>query len=1019
MMKIKKALLLALFVLFGASFAFGQRTVTGTVTDHVTGETLPFVAVQLKGTGTGTATSPNGVFTITVPSPESVLVFSFIGYETLELPANADGAMTVRLKPSSTVLQGVVITGMFDRPKESNTGVAVEIRGAELQASRGQNLLRTIGNIDPSINILSDNLLGSDPNAIPDITIRGRSSLPMNVQELNEEQRYSINTPLIIMDGFEIRLQRLMDFNDDEIESITILKDASATAVYGSRGANGVIVVTTKQPQPGQLRINLRLNTELELPDLSSYDLLNADEKLQLEWDNGFYSHQTPQSDLALKERYNRRLRDVLAGVNTHWMSKPLRAGITQRYNLRLDGGTQEFRWGVALGYSRVEGVMKGSGRDNFSGSSTLQYNYKSLVFRNQTEIGTNKGMSSNYGSFSQYSRMNPYYRPYNDNGRLIENFESIGGSDIANPLYNATLASFNENGYKQISNNFSIEWTIAEGLTLRGRLGLSLDNNTSDDFVSPLHSTFLSDPYYLYGDGMLERGIYDYKTGENSSYDANLTLGYTKKFNEKHQLYTGFNYSMLQRKSFMYGFRVVGFNDENLPSIGTAMRYPQSGKPAETDQFTRSVGFTGNVNYTYDNRYFADLALRADGSSQFGANNRFAPFYSLGAGWNLHREDFLKNHAVINSLRLKASYGQTGSQAFDAFLAMRTFEYSLTERYANWGIAYLRGFGNDELKWQVTTQYNIGSEISLFNNRLNAAIDIYEKRTSNLLSTIEVVHATGFSNYIANVGEVKNAGFEASLGGAIIRRTDFSWSMNGKIAHNRDEIVKLSKEVQRQTEEYLLEGKDVSNLFYVGRSQNSLYCVRSLGIDPSTGQEVFLDKNGNVVHVWAPSDKVYAGVAEPLFRGNISTRLVYKNFTFNLSFGYHWGGVAYNQTLINRVEMRRSEVAGQNLDRRVLTERWNKPGDIVSYKKIPTASEPDITTRATTRFVMKDQVFHLQAASIEYHFVGDWVRKAGFQNARLAMNTSDLFYISSIKRERGLEYPFARRIGATITLMF
>jgi outer membrane receptor protein involved in Fe transport len=527
----------------------------------------------------------------------------------------------------------------------------------------------------------------------------------------------------------------------------------------------------------------------------------------------------------------------------------------------------------------------------------------------------------------------------------------------------------------------------------------------------------------------MLERGSYDYSTGESNSYDASVTLGYSKIFNQKHQIYAGFDYSMLQRQSYSYSFRVVGFNDENLPSIGVGMRYPEGGKPSESDAISRAVGITGNVNYTYDNRYFADVSFRLDGSSQFGKNNRFAPFYSVGAGWNLHREDFLKNHAYISNFRLKASYGQTGSQAFDAYMAMRTFEYSLSERYANWGVAHLKGFGNEDLKWQITTQYNLGAEIGLFNNRVSAGLDIYEKRTSNLLSTLEIPHATGFANYTANIGEVSNTGFEASLGGTIIRRKDFSWSVNGKIAYNRDKIIRLSQDVMDQMDAYIQAMEDslanngrvpdMAQLFYIGHSQNSIYVVRSLGIDPSTGQEVFLDRRGNVVHEWSPSDQLYAGIAEPLFRGNISTRVSYKNFTFNLSFGYHWGGMAYNQTLIDRVELRRSHVAGQNLDRRVLTERWNQPGDIVSYKKIPSATESDIATRGTSRFVMKDQVFQLQSAGIEYRLAGNWVKKAGLQSARISANMSDLFYISSIKRERGLTYPFARRIGASITLMF
>ena len=464
-----------------------------------------------------------------------------------------------------------------------------------------------------------------------------------------------------------------------------------------------------------------------------------------------------------------------------------------------------------------------------------------------------------------------------------------------------------------------------------------------------------------------------------------------------------------------------MGFNNDELNTIGSAMRYPIGEKASETESFTRSLGITSNINYMYDHRYYADVSFRVDGSSQFGANNRFAPFYSVGVGWNLHREAFLKDSKVINNLRLKASYGETGSQQFSAYQAMQLFEYYLSDRYGNWGAAKLRSFGNKDLKWQITTQANVGAEIGLFVNRLTAQFDYYVKKTTNLLSNIEIPRATGFGNYIANVGEVQNLGFEAALGGAILQdqARRILWTVNAKIAYNKDRITKLSEDIKRQTEEYLQQDVDVSTLFYEGYSQNALYVVRSLGVDPSTGQEVFLDKNGNVVYEWAPSDKVYAGVQEPAYRGNISTMFRYKNLSFNLSLAYHWGGVVYNSTLLDRVELLRAYIPEQNVDRRVLTDRWSRPGDIATFKKIPTADETDIQTRATTRFVMDDKVFQLQTASVEYRLETDWLKKARIQTARISLNASDLFYISTVKRERGLDYPFARRVGASITLMF
>lgn len=1000
-----------------------QITIKGVVRD-ADKHPIPGVSVLIKGTTIGTATGGDGGYTLKVAATENlVLIFFSIGKKSMEIPYTGQTELNATLEDDVEEIGDVVVTGIFNRPRESYTGAVTTVTSKELQSYRGQNLIQTLRNIDPAINMLENNLEGSNPNALPEITIRGSSSLPLNVQELNEGQKYNLNTPLIIMDGFEISLTKLLDYNDDEIQSINILKDASATAIYGSRGANGVIVIISKQPTPGQLRINAKFSMELEMPDLSSYDLLDAAEKLQLEKEHGFYDYINlgPSTNIKLKEVYYQRYRDVIEGTDTYWLSKPLRTGVTHRYNIRLDGGSQEFRWGVTTAYNRVNGVMKNSYRENFNGQIMLQYQHRNVVFRNQSEVGINKGVESDYGTFAEYATMNPYYKLYDDKGMLVKNFtNSSGTANVPNPLYNATLNSINESGYTQIINNFSIEWNMAQGLTLRGKFGISKQTSTQDRFIPPGHSSYLSSSQYATGDAVLERGRYTYSTGETNSFDASVTLGYTKTFNEKHQVYAGLDWSLLQRKTYTYTFEGIGYNNDKLNSIGNAMFYG-NGKPQESEEYTRSVGFTGNVNYTYDFRYFADASFRMDGSSQFGTDKRFAPFWSIGLGWNLHNEAFLREDETINTLRLKLSYGETGSQQFSAYQAMRTFKYYLDDRYGNWGGAYLMGLGNEDLKWQVTDQFNVGTEIAILNSRLTAAFDYYIKKTTNLISALEITRATGFDSYMTNIGGVKNTGFEGSLGGYLIRDTerDIAWTLNGKIAYNKNEITKLSEEIKRQTEEYLQQDVDVSTLFYEGRSQNALYAVRSLGIDPSTGQEVFLDKNDQVVYEWKPSDKVYLGENTPLYRGNISTMFRYKNLTLNLSFAYHWGGVTYNSTLVSKVEMLRSAIPRQNVDRRVLTDRWGKPGDIAQYKKIPAAGKTDLQTRASSRFVMKDRVFQLQTASVEYRFEDDWLKKAGVSHARVGLNMSDLFYISSVKRERGINYPFSRRVGASLSLMF
>ena len=458
----------------------GDKKITGTVLSKEDGLPVIGASVRIAGTEQGAATDLNGQFTLDV-KPGTALQVSYIGMKTQTLQAMP--GMEIILESDAKTLNDVVVTGIFRKAKESYTGAATKIGGEKLKMYKGQNLLQTLRNADASLNIPMNNIMGSDPNSLPQMNIRGTSSLPLSIKELNETTKQNVNTPLIIMDGFEISLTKLMDYNDEEIESITILKDASATAIYGSRGANGVIVVETKQPEPGKLKMTAIAGLSLEIPDLTSYDLLNARDKLELERLVGLYeSEGKPSQTLEYQKDYQKRLKDVLSGVDTDWLNKPLRTGIGQSYNLRLEGGREEFRWGTSLSWRDTQGAMKGSSRRVFNGDITLMYTYKDLIFRNYTNIGNTLSDNSPYGSFSTYVEMQPYYRPYDDDGRLIRYFPGLHktSNTIQNPLYDATLNTFNKSRTLGIINNFSIEWKILPELILRGQLGLSTTRSTS-----------------------------------------------------------------------------------------------------------------------------------------------------------------------------------------------------------------------------------------------------------------------------------------------------------------------------------------------------------------------------------------------------------------------------------------------------------------------------------------------------------------------------------------------------------
>ena len=995
----------------------GGRKISGVVISKEDGLPVIGASVRVEGSDKGAATDIDGRFTLNDVPDGSNLLISYIGMKTQTLEALPN--MEVLLESDSKTLGDVVVTGIFKKSRESYTGAVSTIDKEQLNMYRGQNLIQTLRSIDASINIPVNNLVGSNPNALPQMNIRGSSSLPMSVEEFNESTKQSVNTPLIIMDGFEISLEKLMDYNDEEIESITILKDASATAIYGSRGANGVIVVTTKEPEPGKLKIQAQVGLNVELPDLSSYDLLNAADKLRLEKMVGLYEIEDhPSRQFQYDQYYDERLRRVLSGVDVDWLSKPLRNGIGQRYNLRLEGGSEQFRWATALKYNETAGAMKGSSRRVFTGDITLMYRVKNLIFRNYTSISTTKGVESKYGSFQNYVNQQPYNEPYDENGQLVRYFDNLTHSaQVQNPLYDASLNTFDESRDLGIINNFSIEWNILDGLTLRGQLGISADHTTSDYFLPAEHSYFNTVSYNTMM-GSLRKGLYDYSTGDSYSFDGNVTLSYSKLFADRHQVYVGLDYSMAEDHSKLYTFSAEGYTNDDLSSLANARQYAENSAPGGSRSTSRRLGFTGNVNYTYDNRYYIDGSYRVDGSSQFGSNKRYAPFWSVGVGWNIHNEKALFGNKTLNNLRIKASYGVTGSLDFSASNVMTTYKYYTDSRYLNWSGAQLLGLGNPDLTWQSTKQWNVGLEFGLFQNRIKGEFNVYNKITNNLLSSMDLPRSMGFPSYVANVGEVKNVGYEASLTAYLIRdeKRDLNWMISAQLVYDKNKITRLSEAIKAQNELYLKENVEVSKLFYEGRPQNSLYAVRSLGIDPSYGYEMFLDKDGNITRTWNPSDKVYMGSADPLYRGNASTMLMWKDFTFNISFGYHWGGKMYNSTLRDRVEVSTGVIASRNVDARVLSDRWKQPGDAVFFKNFDNTG----STYATSRYIMDDNVFEIQTISLQYRWHSEYLRKvANLQTILFGLNMSNVAYFSSTKYERGTDYPFARNLVGTITFMF
>ena len=988
-------------------------TINGVVKDSH-GNGLPGVTVVLKGTTTGVATANDGDFSITIPKRDSVvLVFSFVGMTTKEVVWKGEKTLNVVLLDEVSEMEEVVITGIFTRKAESFTGAATTFKQADLKRMGNQNILQSLKNMDPSFMVMENVDFGSDPNRTPDIQVRGASSLP----NVKGEYESNPNQPLFILDGFEATVEKVFDLDMNRVASVTLLKDAAAKAIYGSRAANGVVVIETIQPEKGKLKVSYSGDLNITTPDLSSYDLCNAKEKLQVEWESGRYKAYYPIDEQFSLEQYNAIEREIARGVNTYWLAKPLRTGVGHKHSLYLEGGDDYLRYGVDLSYNKVAGVMKESSRENVAGAITLSYRYNKMIFRNVLSVAFNRADDSPYGSFSEYTKLNPYWSPKDENGnlkRVLGTFQRSywqTASVYYNPLYNATLGTKNFSKYTEITNNFYMEWQMHKDLKFIGRFGYTQKQDSREDFYPGNHTKFAD----WTGDNYFKRGSYYIKDGTSKTLKLDATLNYSKQW-DKHLLFANLNWNLQQDSYDYHGMEAWGFLNDKVDHVAFAKQYAENGSPSGDETTTREIGLVGAINYSYDNRYLADLSYRLSGSSVYGSDNRWGGFWSAGIGWNMHYESFMSGQEWLKQLKLRASVGYTGSQNFNPYQAMATYKYFTNAEYDNIVGAYLMGMANDKLKWQRTQDINIGVDAQFFGS-LTFRFDYYVSNTDNLLVDFDLSGSTGFNTFKENLGEVQNKGFDATLNWRVYNNTekDAYFTIFGSVSHNKNKIVKISDALthsnEAQNDDDVNPSKPFTR-FEEGQPTSAIWAVRSLGIDPETGDELFLNRKGEKTYEWNINDQVVCGESNPKFQGNFGFNTEYMGFSLNCSFSYKVGGDYYNQTLVDRVE---NVDIQYNLDRRVFSGTWKNPGDVTFFKRI---TETPTTTRPTDRFVERQNELSLASLNLGYDFKHLNISKFA-ERLKLAFYMTDVFRVSSVKTERGLEYPFARTFSFSLQATF
>ena len=966
-------------------------TVRGVVKD-AKGNVLPGVTIVLKGTQRGGVTDADGKFSLEIPRMDNlVLLFSFVGMETAEVKVTDDKPLTVVMKDDVQHIDEVVVTGYFNKAKSSYTGSAISVKGDDLKKISPTNLFKALQAYEPSFQIVENKEAGADPNHVPDILIRGKSSF-----------EGKSNHPLFIMDGYEVSLQTVFDTDMERISQVTILKDAAATAIYGSRAANGVVVIETKMPAQGKLSVSYSFNGTVEYPDLTDYDLLNAGEKLEFERLAGVYRDEDLEKQMRLDKLYEERRREVLRGVNTYWLSKPLQTAFKHTHSLYLGGGNERSRYGVNISYGANPGIMKESKRDRLGLSFTWTYSISNKIrIGNMLSVNQTKSAESPYGSFSNYARINPYERATDEKGRYVYQFSN---GEI-NPLFNASLNSFNKSESTSYTDNFDVEWYVFDGLRVTGRFSYTFGNSGTESFISPRDSRFESKPDD-------EKGIYRVGNQKSSAVDANFVMNFYKQW-ERHMFTIVGGMNVQSNKSDSKNFSGQGFMSDHLSNMDFAAQYEKNTRPSGKVEQDRLIGFFANASYAYDNRYMFDISYRTDGSSKFGKDNRFAPFWAAGMAWNIHNEHFLGRPSWLTNAKIRSSVGYTGNVSFDPYQAQTTYIYNKDNMYMHGIGAMIEVMGNDGLKWQRKFTFNIGADLDFLDGRLSLTGEYFRERTKDLLLDLSIPPSLGFGVYKENLGEMKNRGWELSIRSQVVRNAakNIYWALAFGTSDSENKITRISNALGKKNEEMNEEEtKKPVPLYEEGESLDALKAVPSLGIDPETGKEVFIKKNGAYTTVWDHNDKVVCGSTDPKFRGNVNSFLTVKGISLNVSMNFEWGAQTYNSTLAERVE---GVNPNYNADRRVLTERWKKPGDKTFFKNI--ALQENVSN-LTTRFVQDYNILNIGSISLGYDLRTEWCRKISVNSLRFTFNMGDVYRFSTVKEERGLSYPFARTVTFSLS---
>ena len=930
--------------------------IKGTIVDSKTGEPVIGASVKVKGTKLAAVTDLNGEFELNTHA-NATLQISYVGFKETEVKAS--NGMKISLEEDTESLEEVVVVGYGTQKKESLTGAMANIKGEKLKDITSATVENMLNGKVSGVYVAPGS---GRPGSTGAIIIRGQTSIN------------GATAPLWVVDGVIVG-NSAGDLNPDDIETMTVLKDAASTAIYGSEGANGVVVVTTKQAKHEKMSISLSAKAGLSTLNRGNLEMMDG-----AEFYDYYKSFQNVES--VNFPRWNEDLRNS----NFDWFKLAKKTGSTQDYNLTLNGGSQNIQSMFTLGYFKEEGAVKGYDMNRYSTRIKVVYKpYEWLTIKPNISGSRTNDKDKQYSVGAMYSMM-PWDSPYDEEGNLVPNYYSGWvNSKATNYLNDLAAGNYSTSTTYDLSGGLDFDIKITPWLTFSSVNNYSYYNSQTHGYYDPKSSS---------GEGV---------NGRTTEYNYVSTRRYTnqllrfKKSWGKHNVnallaYEFNDYEMKYTDVYATGF-ISGFEDfmtAAKPEMATGYRTAW----AKQSYFTQ-------WRYDYDSRYYGELSLRRDGRSNFGSNNRYGNFFSVSGAWNINNESWFKADWV-DQLKLRAAFGSVGNVPTSLYPSYSL--YSVGATYNENPGALISQIGNKDLTWEKTYTTGVGVDASFWQNRLHATLDYYIKNTSNILYQVPVTGLVGVTSIWKNIGKMRNTGIELTVGGDIIRTKDLTWNVTANISHNSNELRDLYK--QRDANgNYVVKPVLISDgtsiagtaqrILEIGEPVDTYYMKEWAGVNPEDGKPQWYmdDANGNKVVTDSYSKASYykCGKASPDVYGSFSTSLFYKNFDLQANFGYSLGGQIYSYY---RQEFDSDGAYAGDRNQMKLQKgwsRWEKPGDIATHPRAMYNNQ-DKGNLASSRYLESSDYLKLRSLTLGYNFD---LKKYGIQTLRLSISGENLFTIT------------------------